>query len=691
MGFFTSSKKANGAASAQDAELVQALNMAHGIVWFDLSATVIDANPKFCDMLGVERDSVLAKPHDSFLDASVTDDLRASQLFATLKTGTPVAATVKWRIPGSDQLWVQSSYLPIKEASGEVCKIALIATDVTATNSTTRDHLSEYDSVQQALSRVVFDAQGNILEANDAFLAAMEYERADVIGQNHSVLVKPEYANSEEYNTFWQTLVNGEAQSGAFSRLSKTGAERWFQAVYCPTFDDDGTLKNIVKLASDITCQSKAAKYASRASDTQAVVEFNLDGKIQSANNAFLQLMGYTLEDVVGKHHSIFMPEYDADRTEYDDHWATLQRGEILSGQYRRRHKSGQDVWILAIYKPAFGPDGKPMRVVKYATDITPRIRAVTALREGLEHLAEGDVSKPINDAFSMEFEPLRADFNSALDRLRNSIETVVQAARRIGEGTQEINGAANDLSRRTENQAAALEQTAAAINEMTASVKSTAQIAQHTNGLAGRAKSHASSGTGVMKQARNAMDAIAASSNEVSKVTSVIEDIAFQTNLLALNAGVEAARAGEAGRGFAVVASEVRALAQRSSEAATQISQLIASSVAQVEQGVDLVSRTSEALSEIEGFVGEVADLVGDITIASKEQSGGISEIMTSISSLEEVTRMNAAIVVETNAATKILTTEAQLLNDLTSTFVLNDDVPSDANAHPTDLRAVS
>ena len=135
MGFFTSSKKANGAASAQDAALVQALNMAHGIVWFDLSATVIDANPKFCDMLGVGRDTVLAKPHDSFLDASVTDDLRASQLFATLKAGNPVAATVKWRIPGGDQLWIQSSYLPIKEASGEVCKIALIATDVTAANS----------------------------------------------------------------------------------------------------------------------------------------------------------------------------------------------------------------------------------------------------------------------------------------------------------------------------------------------------------------------------------------------------------------------------------------------------------------------------------------------------------------------------------------------------------------------------
>ncbi|WP_039966528.1 methyl-accepting chemotaxis protein [Roseobacter sp. MED193] len=297
----------------------------------------------------------------------------------------------------------------------------------------------------------------------------------------------------------------------------------------------------------------------------------------------------------------------------------------------------------------------------------------VEVLSSGLLRLSEGNFSRSIDEAFSDEHEKLRADFNTTVQTLSNTLAQVIDAARSIGNGAAEISQSSDDLSNRTESQAATLEETAAALEEMTTSVKSAAEGARSVEKIVNEAKSEAEISGVVVENAVAAMTEIEESSTHISQIIGVIDDIAFQTNLLALNAGVEAARAGEAGRGFAVVASEVRALAQRSSDAAMEIKTLIGDSSKQVERGVDLVGRAGEALRSIVERVGHISNLVTDISRGAVEQSTGLGEINTGVVQLDQVTQQNAAMVEEATAASHLLKSDAAELTKLVGKFQIS------------------
>jgi len=297
----------------------------------------------------------------------------------------------------------------------------------------------------------------------------------------------------------------------------------------------------------------------------------------------------------------------------------------------------------------------------------------VQSLASGLSAMADGDLTAELSVAFAADYERLRGDFNAAVGKLRDTLRIITVAGSGIRSGAGEISQASDDLSRRTEQQAASLEETAAALDEITATVRRTAEAAQQARAVVVGAKSDAEQSEQVVRDAVAAMGQIEQSSRQITQIIGVIDEIAFQTNLLALNAGVEAARAGEAGKGFAVVASEVRGLAQRSAEAAKEIKALISASESQVASGVELVGSAGGALSRILKQVVEINGLVSEIAASAQEQATGLQEVNTAVNQMDQVTQQNAAMVEEATAAARSLSDESRNMGDLIARFRLD------------------
>ncbi|RAK51453.1 methyl-accepting chemotaxis protein [Phenylobacterium deserti] len=296
--------------------------------------------------------------------------------------------------------------------------------------------------------------------------------------------------------------------------------------------------------------------------------------------------------------------------------------------------------------------------------------QVVDSIATGLEKLSSGELTFRLNEAFAPEYEKLRADFNGAMTTLQDTMKVISGATLGIRSGADEITQASDDLSKRTEQQAASLEETAAALDEITATVRKTSEGATHARAVVSTAKQDAEHSGRVVRDAMAAMSGIEQSSSQIGNIIGVIDEIAFQTNLLALNAGVEAARAGDAGKGFAVVASEVRALAQRSADAAKEIKTLISASSAQVEQGVALVGQTGEALTRIVAQVTDINSVVSEIAASAQEQATGLQQVNTAVNQMDQVTQQNAAMVEESTAAAHSLAKETQELSRLMGRF---------------------
>jgi PAS domain S-box-containing protein len=323
-----------------------------------------------------------------------------------------------------------------------------------------------------------------------------------------------------------------------------------------------------------------------------------------NANSNFLNVLGYTLDEIKGHHHSMFVEPSYRKSAEYRLFWEKLGRGEYDAGQYKRFGKGGTEIWIQASYNPIMDANGKPFKVVKYATDVTANVKANQALQQAVQQVqavVESAKNNDLTDRVPLdgkagEIGALCAGVNGLLDTMTSVVVKIRGSAREITSASAEIAASTTDLSQRTEEQAASLEETSASMEEMSATVKKNAENAQQANQSAGATRDVADRGGEVVAKAVEAMARIEESSRKISDIIGVIDEIARQTNLLALNAAVEAARAGEAGRGFAVVASEVRSLAQRSSQAAKDIKDLITNSNSQVKDGVDLVNKAGTA-----------------------------------------------------------------------------------------------
>jgi methyl-accepting chemotaxis protein len=531
---------------------------------------------------------------------------------------------------------------------------------------------------------IEYDLDGHILDANDTWVRATGFRIAEVRGKHHRMFVPAEERDTPEYRAFWEKLRQGEVQSAVYKRVAKDGRPIWVEATFYPVRNLRGKLYKVVTCIVDITDRmmtlADGAGQLAAINKAQCVLDLDMNGVVLGANDNFLRTFGYSLEDVKGQHHDLFVDAVERERPDYRSLWSRLARGEYEGGKFRRRARDGREIWVQASYNPILDASGKPFKIVGYATDITVRVQLAEQLRNAVAQTqsvvtaaAAGDLAQRIPmEGKTGELAALSNGVNSLIDVMAGLVRQIQNTAGEVQSAADAISDGNHNLSRRTDEQASNLEETASSMEEMATTVRQTADNAGQANQLAIAACGQAEKGGAVVGSAVTAMTGINAASGKIADIIGVIDSIAFQTNLLALNAAVEAARAGEQGRGFAVVASEVRSLAGRSATAAREIKALIEDSVAKIAEGSRLVDESGRTLTGIVDAVRKVAAIVAEIAAASREQSAGIEQVNKAVSRMDEGTQQNAALVEEATAASEAIVRHAQVLSEMISRYRL-------------------
>jgi methyl-accepting chemotaxis protein len=359
--------------------IYEALDRVQAIIEFDLDGTVVTANENFLGTFGYSLDEIAGKHHRIFCEPSYAESEAYAEFWQKLGRGEYHAAEFKRLAKNGKEIWLRASYNPVFDKDGEPVRVVKFATDVTASKLRNAEYEGKARAIDRAQAVIEFDLDGTVITANENFLGIFGYGLDEVAGKHHRILCEPSYAASDAYAEFWQKLGRGEYHSAEFKRLAKGGKEVWLQASYNPIFDMDGRPFKVVKFATDISAaRLQAAEVEGKLqaiNRVQAVIEFDLDGTVITANENFLRIFGYDLAEVTGKHHRIFCDPGYAESPAYAEFWQKLGRGEYESGEFKRIGKDGTELWLQASYNPIFDADGKLLKVVKFASDITDEVQ----------------------------------------------------------------------------------------------------------------------------------------------------------------------------------------------------------------------------------------------------------------------------------------------------------------------------
>ena len=544
MAFWTGNADARHASA-----LAEAIDKSQAVIEFAMDGTILTANRKFLDALGYSLAEIKGKHHRMFVETGERDGAAYREFWARLNRGEFQSGEYKRIGKGGKQVWIRATYTPVLDRNGKPAKVIKFATETTAQKIHSLEDAGKIAAVSRAQAVIEFELDGTIVTANQNFLNVMGYTLAEIQGKHHRMFVDPASRDSAQYLEFWASLGKGKYHSAEFKRCGKAGREVWILATYNPILDEKGVPFKVVKFATDVTQQKlEAADFKGQIAaidKSQAVIEFAMDGTILTANDNFLNALGYSLGEVKGRHHSMFVESSERDSAAYREFWDKLRRGEYEAAEFKRIGKRGQAVWIQASYNPILDLDGKPFKVVKYATDTTAQVMA-----------------------------------RQKSENVRNMMESVSAGADDLKVSVREISDA--------------MVKSQATANEAVEQVDAADRQAQR----------------------------LTAAADSMGGIVELIGSITGQINLLALNATIESARAGEAGRGFAVVASEVKNLANQAKQATDRIGNEIGSL-----NGIsgDVVG----ALKTIKTAIQNVSQYVTATAASVKEQSE-VSEVMS-------------------------------------------------------------
>lgn len=538
--------------SASAAAQIEALNKALAIVEFDLDGNIITANGRFLEAFGYSLSEVQGQHHRMFVDANEQDTQAYRDFWAALNRGEHQSREFRRIGKGGRTVWIQATYNPIPGRNGKPVRVIKFATDITLQKARSLEDAGQLAAFSRAQAIIEFNLDGSIITANELFLNSVGYKLDEIRGKHHSIFLPPAERNTPAYKNFWLSLKSGRYQHGEFKRIAKDGREIWILASYNPIMDENGAVVKIVKLASDVTqSKLKAAEFQGQIEaigKSLAVIEFDLDGTILNANAKFLDAMGYSLPEIKGRHHSLFVEASERESPAYREFWAALKRGEYQTGEFKRVGSGGKEVWIQASYSPILDLNGRPFKVVKYASDITRQV----LVRLGNE-------------------------------RVRSMMESVAASSEELSASVREISQA---MFKSKENANIAVERASVADTEA---------------------------------------KRLSTAANSMRGIVEIIGNITGQINLLALNATIESARAGQAGRGFAVVAAEVKNLANQAKQAADKIEQEIC--------GLNEISMdVIEALDAIKCTIQAVSEYVTATAAAVEEQSAVTNDMSSSM-----------------------------------------------------------
>ncbi|WP_417320631.1 methyl-accepting chemotaxis protein [Emcibacter sp.] len=580
----------NGTASAT----LEALSKSQAVIEFTPEGVILTANPLFLKTVGYELSEIKGQHHSMFVQPGYEESAEYKKFWEDLAHGHQQSAIYKRVGKDGQDIWLRASYVPVVGAMGKVIKVVKFATDITSVQNDNIDAAGKLKALDRAQAIIEFELDGTIIKANENFLKTVGYSLEEIQGKHHSMFAEGNYGKSPEYKQFWDDLRSGQFKNGEYKRVGNGGREIWLQATYNPITDEEGVPVRVVKFANDITEQKmRTADFEGKIealNKAQATIEFDLDGNILTANENFLGAVGYSLDEIRGKHHSMFVEASYRSTDEYKNFWKELSQGVFQAGEYKRVAKGGKELWLQATYNPILDPEGRPFKVVKFATDITERVQA------------------------RLERERVGTIIDENLDKILKT----------VGEANVKA-GSAASASTQTDSM---LQVVAAAAEELNASIHEITESVAHARKAADTTFTETESINSSTMELSDAAEAM-------NRIVVLIEDIASQINLLALNATIESARAGEAGKGFAVVAGEVKNLANQVSDAIGQISGEINRMQNVSSDVVSRLGAISSSIGDLQGNVNGIADAIEEQGAATRDISSNMQTAATAVANV--------------------------------------------------------